>query len=69
MESCQWRIERYIPKVNITHRIDVNDDGIEDEIREWGYSFYPRYEVFIQGSEGLSRDTTFSRKDITSKLN
>ena len=54
-----------------THRIDMNGDVKEDIVNEIGYkSLFSRYEVLIdQGNGTFSRDTSFSKKDVTSKLN
>ena len=61
--------ERSLPTVEKEHRVDLNNDGRNDLIMEKGYSFYPRYEVFINTDQGPVRNTTFSRDEISSKLN
>lgn len=61
--------ERALPTVSANHSLDLNGDGRPDIITEEGYTFFPRYEVYIQGNDGkFVRDKSFSRKEITSKL-
>ena len=63
-----YNLERNLA-IEKVHRIDLNNDGREDVIKEIGYTFYKRYEVFIQDNQdGFYRDTTFSKNEILSKI-
>lgn len=70
MSLVLYSVERNLPIIEVNHNLDFNSDGKSDKIIEKGYSFFPRYEVYLQDDEGkFIRDNSFSRKEITSKLN
>jgi len=59
----------WLTQVNRVYQRDVNGDGKYDLVIESGYSFYPKYELFIQGPNGeFVRDGSLSREYISSKI-
>lgn len=69
MSLVLYGVERNLPLIEASHNLDLNGDGKLDRITEEGYSFFPRYEAYLQNDKGkFVRDNSFSRKEIASKL-
>ena len=64
-------VGRQAERAEILDKFSVFGKNQEDIVNEIGYkSLFSRYEVLIdQGDGTFSRDTSFSKKDVTSKLN